>query len=171
MWRSAGVRFVGAALAFGAVALLPYSFLTYMPRVPSRHTYLASVALAIVVGAALTALAPRLHGWRMTALVLVVVLHNCGYLWIYKQKQYLERAMPTVELVNVLRSTTTPVLVECFPYSKSIALQAATIAARTNPDRLLFRDSADCTTYRFMPLPVTNASLDNHGRQPAAPVN
>ena len=30
---------------------MPYSFLTYMPRLPSRHTYLASVGLAFIVAA------------------------------------------------------------------------------------------------------------------------
>jgi hypothetical protein len=158
------MRFLVAALAFAAVALLPYSFLTYMPRVPSRHTYLASAALAMVVGAAFTALAPRLHGWRLTALATVIVLHNCGYLWFYKQRQFLERAMPTVALVKVLRSTTAPVVVECFPYSKSIARQAAIIAAGTEPGRLIFRDAANCTTYRYAPLPIANASWDHRSR-------
>jgi hypothetical protein len=41
------------------VTFLPYSFLTYMPRVPSRHTYLASAGLSLVVAAALLAFRAR----------------------------------------------------------------------------------------------------------------
>jgi hypothetical protein len=37
---------IAACLFWMAVMLLPYSFLTYMDRVPSRHTYLASAGLA-----------------------------------------------------------------------------------------------------------------------------
>ena len=42
--RSATIRRdVAAALCWTVIALMPYGFLTYMNRVPSRHTYLASV--------------------------------------------------------------------------------------------------------------------------------
>ena len=163
LWRGAGIRFLAVALSFAAVALLPYSFLTYMPRVPSRHTYMASAALAIAVGAAFTALASRLSGRRIAALATVVVLHNCGYLWFYKQKQYMERAMPTAALIELLRSTDGPVVVECFPYAKTVATQAAVIAARTDPGRLIFRDVPNCTTWRYAPV-LAQVSWENRGR-------
>jgi hypothetical protein len=162
--RRDGVRFVAVCLAFGAAALLPYSFLTYMPRVPSRHTYMASVALALVVGAALTHLAPRIKSGWMTALVTVIVLHNCIYLWTYKQRQFKERAMPTAALIDVLKSTSGPVVVECFPFPKSVAVQAATIAAGASPRRLIFRDSSDCTTWRLTPAAVTETAWENRGQ-------
>jgi protein O-mannosyl-transferase len=43
-WR-ARARFplVATSLCWMTIALLPYSFLTYMPVVPSRHTYMAAV--------------------------------------------------------------------------------------------------------------------------------
>jgi hypothetical protein len=54
-------KFLAIALIWAVVTLLPYSFLTYMPRVPSRHTYLASVSLAWLVAAGFLAVRSR---WR-----------------------------------------------------------------------------------------------------------
>jgi hypothetical protein len=41
--RPAAQRLLYGAATWIAITLLPYSFLTYMPQVPSRHVYLASV--------------------------------------------------------------------------------------------------------------------------------
>jgi hypothetical protein len=38
------------AVGWMTLGLLHYSFLTYMTRVPSRHTYLAAAGLALLVG-------------------------------------------------------------------------------------------------------------------------
>jgi hypothetical protein len=106
------------ALAWATITLIPYSFLTYMPFVPSRHTYLASVGLAIVAAAgALAALERARRPGRLAAALLVVVVGaNCSYIWIRKQRQFVERAAPTEQLVEFARHAGGTVYVHCFPY-------------------------------------------------------
>ncbi len=119
-----------AAGAWIAITFLPYSFLTYMPRVPSRHTYFASAGLAFVVGAGFLEFRRRFGGlrrWMPAALVVIIVAHNCLYLWIRKQQQYLERAAPTEALVEFASKTAGPVYVHCFPYDVSVAQYAVEI--------------------------------------------
>ncbi len=116
------VPLVGTALVWIAVALLPYSFLLYMHRIPSRQTYLASLGLSWIVGAAWTALESR----KLAAVVLaVVLLENTGVLWIRKRRLFLERAAPTEELLRILRDNPGPVRLHCFPYPAIIAQKAA----------------------------------------------
>jgi hypothetical protein len=81
-----------------AITLLPYSFLTYMPIVPSRHTYLASVGASLVVAAGLLTLqkvaTSRNRGWIVPVTATVIILHQSGYLWTVKHRQYALRAAP-----------------------------------------------------------------------------
>ena len=93
-----------AAACWILIALVPYSFLTYMNRVPSRHTYLASVGLSMLFATAIAALADR-RKYRAIAggLIAVAFVHNCGYLWTKKQVQYERRAQATEELVRRYR--------------------------------------------------------------------
>jgi hypothetical protein len=123
-WRAA----ITAALLWMLIALLPYSFLSYMPRVPSRHTYLAAAGLALLVSAAIQALwTPQRRA--LTALVVaVLILHNVGYLWLRKHQQYVERAAPTEELIRLAARSDGPILVTAFPYSKEIAIWAVKLA-------------------------------------------
>jgi len=100
------------------LALLPYSFLTYMHRVPSRQTYLASVAAAWVVAAGFWTLHARLRLYRRAALAAVVVTvlaANIGYLWTAKRRQYLQRAAPTEALLTVARKVDGPIYMRCYP--------------------------------------------------------
>ncbi|MEQ1887250.1 MAG: glycosyltransferase family 2 protein, partial [Bryobacteraceae bacterium] len=89
------------------LTLLPYSFLTYMPRVPSRHTYFASVGIALIVAAAALTLREwaAIHNkrWVVPLLAAVLIVHQSGYLWFYKQPQYALRAEPTEALVRAGR--------------------------------------------------------------------
>jgi hypothetical protein len=116
-------RIAGFAGAWITLLLLPYSFLTYMPRVPSRHTYLAALGVALLAGAAFTQLASRSQRGHlaMPALAACVIAHNCGYLWIVKHRQYVERAEPTEELVRQAERVNGPVSLACFPYSLPVA--------------------------------------------------
>ena len=68
------------------VSLLPYSFLTYMPVVPSRHTYLAGVGLALIVAAGFialreqTGLPPLRRGLRRSpCLSCSITSPTCGF--------------------------------------------------------------------------------------------
>jgi hypothetical protein len=141
------------ALGWAFVTLLPYSFLTYMTRVPSRHTYLASTATALLFGGAICALlaSGRRYARPITAtLLLLMVLHNCLYLWTRKQRQYIQRARPTEALLEVARQPG-KIVVECFPFSLNLAQDTLRIGANQNPERLEFRISADCPkeSYRY----------------------
>lgn len=128
------------------VALLPYSFLTYMPRVPSRHTYLASAGLAWIVAAGFVAFWRRFQAssrWPAYALVAVVLLHNCGYIWVKKRAQFLERALPTEALVDLARATDGVIHVTCFPYNQETA-ELAVEMRLGKPARLVWeRSSSD----------------------------
>lgn len=115
---------LAVAAAWIVITLLPYSFLTYMPHVPSRHTYLPSVGVSFLVGAGFLAVRRRLRAWRQWApgaLAAIIVTHNCVYLWTRKQRQFQERAAPTEALVEFAARTGRPVKVECFPYSPILA--------------------------------------------------
>jgi hypothetical protein len=118
-------RIVGIAMAWTALALVPYSFLTYMDKVPSRHRYLASVGVALLIGAAFVALRQRATAsgrpWLVPVTATLMLAHNCGYLWFYKQPQFLKRAEPTEALLDLVRERKQPVIVDCFPYPLHVA--------------------------------------------------
>jgi hypothetical protein len=120
-----------SGLAWAAVALLPYSFLIYSIRIPSRQTYLASAGVALVVGAGWSAARERFagHGRALTAAVCVLALaHNLGYLWIKKRRQFLERAQPTEELIAFARHSSGPIYIACFPRNHFIAEDTVRLA-------------------------------------------
>jgi hypothetical protein len=129
IWRPPQYRKILAiALAWAGLSLIPYSFLTYQNRVPSRHTYLPSAGIAILVGFALVILCERYwaHSWtKSRAIVIAVcaamVIHNVAYLWTKKREQYLERAAPTEQLIALARSTKSPIYMECFPKARLTA--------------------------------------------------
>lgn len=109
-------RVIGAAAAFWMLAgLLPYSFLTYMPQVPSRHTYLASAGLAMLVGTAMW----RLQQQKRRALLAIgttaALAINLEILWIKKMAQYRERAEPSELLKQAAEQANGPIRVNCTP--------------------------------------------------------
>lgn len=80
------------------IALLPYAFLTYMDRVPSRHTYLASLGLSLLVGAGFVAIRFSGGRWNRPAAALFALLlsvQSVFYLWTKKLDQYQARAEVT----------------------------------------------------------------------------
>jgi hypothetical protein len=119
------VKLISLAVVWMVVCLLPYSFLTYMPRVPSRHTYLASLGLSILVGAALLSLRWRSIEWRRAWLVPatagLILIHQCGYIWTVQHHRYQLRAEPTELLLRVARGRSATIYASCFPYSPVIA--------------------------------------------------
>jgi hypothetical protein len=130
LWRERQrVRLLLAAGAWAAITFLPYSFLTYMHRVPSRHTYFASAGLSLVVGAAFVAFAERekARKWVVAAVAAIAILHNAGYVWTRKHRQYLERAAPVEAVVRAARASSGPVLIHCFPFPLSAAVAAVIV--------------------------------------------
>jgi hypothetical protein len=120
-----------AGLAWAAAALLPYCFLIYSTRIPSRQTYLASAGVALVVAAGWSAARERSAGHRraLTAVVCALALaHNLGYLWIKKRRQFLDRAQPTEQLIAFARRSGGPIYIACFPRPRLIAEDAVRLA-------------------------------------------
>jgi hypothetical protein len=127
-WRPAKyAKIVTAGLLWAGLALIPYSFLTYSTRIPSRQTYLASAGVALIVGCALATLVER--WWRRRAIVVaaicgLVLFQNVTYLWTKKRAQFLERAAPTEQLIALARTAKGPIFIECFPKQQLVADKA-----------------------------------------------
>jgi hypothetical protein len=139
-WRKGG-GLVWMALAWAAIGLVPYCFLTYSTRIPSRQTYLASVGAALIVGLALAFLAEtrrRILG----AAVAILMLHNIGYLWTRKRAQFLKRAEPTEQLIALSRAVKGPIYVKCFPRPRLAAEQAVWLVTGRPPSGLIW-DAGD----------------------------
>lgn len=111
-----------------AVTILPYSFLTYMPRVPSRHVYWASAGLAFLVAGAWVLLwDSRRTRWVATAAAGAMIVHNLGWLWIKKYPQYVRRAEPTEAVIRYAREMPGPLRLKCFPYPPEVAERAVRV--------------------------------------------
>jgi hypothetical protein len=130
-------KLIGLALAWAAIGLLPYMFLTYSNRIPSRQTYLASAGVALLVGLAFTKLMHRPRPLLVAALV-VLVAHNVGYLWTRKRVQFLKRAEPTEQLIEMSRVTRGPIYVKCFPRPRPVAEQAVWLVTGRPPSLLVW---------------------------------
>jgi hypothetical protein len=130
LWRAAGERRAAIiAAVWTGMALVPYSFITYMHRLPSRHTYLASAGLALLVGAGFVVLRDRVGlRWAIAAAALVIAV-NVGILWTRKRQQFLERAAPTERLIQLARRVNGPIYMRCFPDPGMIADSAVRMEA------------------------------------------
>lgn len=146
--RRRALPLLGILGAAAAASLLPYSFLTYMPRVPSRHTYLASAALALMVGFAWVALRrAAVRQALMATLASAVIVHNCTYLWLKKQQQFARRAAPTERLREFGQTTPGAIRVRCFPYPKSIAVSTLKVGANRTESEILFGEPNEDTAH------------------------
>jgi hypothetical protein len=148
------------AIGWIILSLLPFSFLTYMDHVPSRHVYGASIGLSWIVGMAFVCLADRWgekHRVWIGALAAVIVIHNAGYLWTKKRAQFLDRAACTEALVRSARQAKGPVRVERFPYLPVVASSAVEVELGKAAPPLVFELSGEPSRgpldYRYVPLP------------------
>ena len=137
-------RRAAMALAWIGISLLPYSFLAYSTRIPSRQTYLASAGLAILFGLAAD---HAIRAWpqhrRVLAGIFVLMLaHNAIYLWTKKRAQFVERAAPTDGLIALARRTSAPIYMQCFPLPDIVAKEAVRLAAGRSPDTLVWTSPA-----------------------------
>jgi len=131
-------------LLWAGATLLPYCFLLYWKRVPSRQFYLPSLGVAWIVAAAILTLRERFPGARRgltAAVVAVMLLTNIGTLWTRKRRQFLERAQPTEQLIALARRSPGPIYVRCFPRDRVIAEQAVRVGA-SRPETDLVWDEA-----------------------------
>jgi hypothetical protein len=126
------------------LSLLPYSFLTYMHRIPSRQTYLASLGLAWIVAAGFWTLNARLRAHRRAALaavVTVVFAVNIGYLWTRKRRQFADRAAPVEALIALARKTNGPIYMRCW-VDPAVIYPAALRIRLGLPDSTLIWDAS-----------------------------
>ncbi len=150
IWQRRAFRQLAPAALWSACALLPFSFLLYMPVVPSRHTYLASAGVCFFVAAGLLAVRRqyRTQRWLLAALVIGIVAQNTGYLWTKKRQQFLARAEATEGLLLIARETTGPIYVQCMPYGRDVAIKAIEIVLSQPATRLVWNDPPPgATTY------------------------
>lgn len=117
---------IAFATAWMAVAMIPYGFLTYMPFIPSRHTYIAGAGAALIAAAGFRALVERLPRPQLAAAAcaLLFVFGEALYLGVKKRGQYLKRAAPTEMLIEATRTFHGGVIIRCFPFPHVVA-QAA----------------------------------------------
>lgn len=134
-WRFGPSRItLFAALAWMVIALGPNIFLTYMTQVPSRHTYAASIGLALVVALGLESIRRRFPmRWAMPLAFAIVAVQQAGYIWTKKQRQFEERAAPTVEILSQLEEKDEAIRLRCFPYGEEVAV----FATRIEKDRTI----------------------------------
>jgi hypothetical protein len=136
-------RGASAALLWIGIALVPYSFLTYSTRIPSRQTYLASAGLALLVGLAAAHLREAWPGRTpvLAAVFVIVLAHNMIYLWTKKRAQFEERAAPTDQLIALARGGPAPIYVKCFPLPSLVAEEAMRLAVGHPPETLLWNQA------------------------------
>ena len=119
------LRLTVYSFAWMIIGLIPYSFLTYMNRVPSRQTYLASVGLSLLVAAAMVCVWERLGGRSLVVLATFILMVNVTILWRKKADQYRTRSLPTDMLINAVRHADGPIHIRCYPYIPLVAESAA----------------------------------------------
>jgi hypothetical protein len=83
---------------------------------------------------------PR-RSWVAGAMTLMLI-HNVGYSWIRKRGQFLERAAPTEQLIELARRTDGLIRVRCFPRPMSIAEEAVRLAIAP-PEKVLWSETSD----------------------------
>jgi hypothetical protein len=140
---------LAAAPAWIAAALLPYSFLTYMPRVPSRHTYLASLGVALLAGLAWSRLPAAFGPRARAALAAIVIAHNAGYVLVWKHRQFVERAQPTEALVHFALSHPGGFRLAGFPYSRDVAVSTLKLRAGRGPESWSWADGSGGPSIRI----------------------
>ena len=116
---------IAFALLWIVLGILPHSFLTYMPRLASRHTYLASGGLALLFGVAMARLSKIVPQQRIFRLLIVAVVGiNLEIIWVKKMAQFKERAEPTELLKIAAESATSPITIDCLTVPDVIAVGA-----------------------------------------------
>lgn len=140
-WRT--VLFAGV---WYLAALMPYAFLTYMPRIPSRHHYLASGGMALLTGLAAVLLLAKVKRPGAVAAVLAAAffLHNALYLWLYKRPQFMQRAEVTEGLLRMVAADPRQkVLLRCPLLPLYEARMAVYYRLGLNPMPLLTEDEGE----------------------------
>src|SRR5262245_5289865 len=80
VWRKTEQPLLLSLIWIG-IGFIPYMFVDYMHRIPSRQTYIASVGLAWLMGTAILNLRER-HGkrWIVITVLVLMIFHSVTYL-------------------------------------------------------------------------------------------
>jgi hypothetical protein len=132
------------SLAWMFLSLLPYSFLTYMATVPSRHHYLAAVGCSLIVAVGVRTLAEQIRRPHVAFwCILVIGIHHTAYLWTAKYRQFERRSQPIEAFIHFLnRETRRPIVVHCSDYLFLEAQRAAHLRLGESVQNLVFEISA-----------------------------
>jgi hypothetical protein len=123
MARCLFFRQIAWGMAWMALTLLPFIFLTYQGHVPSRHNYLPAMGLAMALAGLLAA---ARHRRLASAIVAIFAVANVAYIWTRKDAQFELRARPTTQLLRELEGRAPePIRVMDFPLNPWMAKAAA----------------------------------------------
>ncbi len=131
------------SLAWMGLGFIPYMFVDYMHRIPSRQTYLASAGLAWLLGAAIVKMQASFNAsraWLAPAILAILLIHNVGYLWTKKREQFRLRAQPTEEFLAFARKTSGPIYVKCFPLHPMYAESIMELMLQRSKSELLWNE-------------------------------
>jgi hypothetical protein len=139
--RTRKISLLISALVWILAGLLPYSFLTYMRTVPSRHHYLAAVGCSLIIAMAILSLFERTRRPQLIPLFLLVIgLHHTAYLWTVKYRQFERRSEPIESLIRFLgNEPRRPIVIHCSGYLFAEAQRAAYLR-RGEPEQNLVLD-------------------------------
>jgi len=157
------------ALCWILITLLPYSFLTYMPRVPSRHHYMAAVGGSLILALGATTLQERIGRRRLIGLfALLIGVHHISYMWVVKYPQFRERSEPIEAILRYMRhEQRRPVVIRCFPYSFGEARRAVVIRlGEPEANLILDTTSSNADLPSFCPEDRLKYRTEAHGSSP-----
>ena len=127
VWRRKDdARTIAYWLLWIVVSLFPNCFLTYMHRVPSRLTYLASVGLAMLAGAAAQRLVNVNKRRLLAMMAAATILINVEIIWVKKMDQFRNRAEPSELLRQLAAKSAGPLEIQCTPLEQLVAAAAVT---------------------------------------------
>jgi hypothetical protein len=84
-------------------------------------------------------------------------MHNAGYLWVIKQRQFLQRAEPTERLMEELRRPQGQIVIGCFPYAADIAEFAVLLHTGRPPESIIEGPKESCGRGLTIRLAATTA--------------
>jgi hypothetical protein len=76
----------------------------------------------------------------VTAVLLIILLHNVIYMWTKKRQHFLGRAEPTERLLSLARTVNGPIFVKCFPLAQIHAEAALELVLNKPASALIWNE-------------------------------
>jgi hypothetical protein len=158
-WRNDRSR-LAAWLLWVFAAIAPYAFITYQNHIPSRSQYLAAIGMSGLIALLLESIS---RAWLRFGFLAAFAVVNIGYLWMAKDRQYAERAAPTTQLLDYLRSHQPQCLrIVDFPFNPWVAKETAPLVPGWSQEMIRMDEPAaghcrqlrwDPRTWRYIEAP------------------